>query len=426
MTIVEKYRAESIQDLIISKKILEEINSWLNLWREGTPTKKALILYGPPGTGKTTTALVLAKEAGVPIIEMNASDTRNSDWMKRIALMASLYGDITYSDAGETKFNKIILVDEADNIFEGKSKDKGGDSGGLTELSRIVSRTNNPIILTMNDFYEFRRKPAAREIINNSLVVEFRQFKRKNDLDYRNFRNRLQERLSFIAKNEGLVFRPEITDRLLERNRDDIRAILNDAISMMSYRGDANSSAEAGIRDAVSGIYDVIHSTFKGRNYEMILSELMEKDFTTEDYLMWLDSNLPSETKDPSDMVSAYEILALADIFVGRVIKKQHYAFKGYAEEIAAGVFTAIKNVNDKYVKYEFPSYIMKMSRMRDGREGRRYLVSKLARLTHSGSSRVSSNLWFFQYLSKNRINLQEMQERLNLSEKELSILRKS
>ncbi len=426
MTIVEKYRAQSIQELIVSQKILEEISSWLNLWKEGTPTKKALILYGPPGTGKTTTAFVLAKEAGVPIIEMNASDTRNSEWMKRIALMGSLYGDITSSDRGKPGFNKIILVDEADNIFEGKSKERGGDSGGLTELSRVVARTNNPIILTMNDFYEFRRKPSAREIINNSLVVEFRQFRRKNDLDYRSFRNKLNERLSYIARMEGLVFRPEIVDRLLERNRDDMRAILNDAISMMPYRDDANNTADAGLRDAVSGIYDVIHSTFKARNYEIILSELMEKDFTTEDYLMWIDSNLPSETSDPSDLESAYEILSLADIFVGRVIKKQHYAFKGYAEEIAAGVFTAIENVNEKYVKYEFPSYIMKMSRMRDGREGRRYLTTKLARLTHSGSNRVSSNLWFFQQLSKNRKFLQEMQERLNLSDKEVSVLRKS
>ena len=51
MNIAEKYRAESVSDLIISQRILDDIRNWLKLWEEGTPTKKGLILYGPPGSG---------------------------------------------------------------------------------------------------------------------------------------------------------------------------------------------------------------------------------------------------------------------------------------------------------------------------------------------------------------------------------------
>lgn len=425
MNLVEKYRAKSLSDLIISQRILDDIIRWLQLWRESTPTKRALILYGPPGSGKTTTAMVIAHEAGVPLIEMNASDTRNAEWMKKIALMASMYGDLTQMYQIQVPFNKIILIDEADNIFEGRNKDSGGDSGGLTELSRIVAKTRNPIILTMNEFYDFKRKSAARDIVNNSLAIEFRQFRRKNDLDYRSFRHRLTERLAHIAEEEGLIFRPEIVDLLIERNRDDIRAILNDALGMMPYRDDRNVSMEASIRDQPAGIYDVVHTTFKGRNYESTISDLLDKDFTTEDYLMWLDKNLPSEATDVSDLSSAYDILSLADVFVGRVIKKQHFAYKGYAEEIAAGLFTGISRPNEKYVKYEFPSYIMKMSRLRETREGRRFLSMKLARYTHSGFSRASSNLWFFQHLTADKEKMHYLEEKLNLSDKEISVLKK-
>ena len=426
MGIAEKYRATSVSELIISHRLLEEISGWIRLWREGTPTKRALILYGPPGTGKTTLAHVIAGESGVPVIEMNASDTRNSESMKRIAKMASLYGDLTVADDNAIGFNKIILIDEADNIFESRSKSGGGDTGGVTELARIVPGTMSPIILTMNDFYGFRRKGPARDIINNSLAIEYRQFRRKNDLDYKSFRQRLSERLMFIADREGMIYRPEIIDLLISRNRDDIRAILNDAIAMMPYRDDAGATAEAGSRDVVRSIYDVISSTFKGRSYEQVLTQLMDKDFATEDYLMWLDKNLPSEATELSDLASAYDLLSLADDFVGRVIKKQHYAYKGYAEEIAAGLSTAIGKFNEKYVKYEFPSYIMKMSRLRDVRESRKTALARVSRLTHSGFRRTADNLWFFKEFSKNDENLDIIVDQLNLSEKEVSILKKA
>ena len=39
--------------------------------------KRALLLAGPPGIGKTSTAHVVAAEAGFEVIEFNASDTRS-------------------------------------------------------------------------------------------------------------------------------------------------------------------------------------------------------------------------------------------------------------------------------------------------------------------------------------------------------------
>ncbi len=425
MNIAEKYRARSFSDLIISQRILDDIRNWIKLWSEGTPTKKGLILYGPPGSGKTTTAIAIASEYGVPLVEMNASETRNSDAMKRVAMMGSQYSDLTLMADHRAGFNKVILIDEADNIFEGRSRETGGDSGGLTELARVIRNTRNPIILTMNDFYGFRRKTAAKEIINNCLTVEFRQFRKKNDLDFRSFRQRLTERLLYIAEREGLQFRPEIVDALIERNRDDLRAIVNDAMSMMAYRDEPDATGQPSIRDSLAGIYDVIHSTFKEGDYEGILRDLMDKDFTTEDYLMWLDKNLPSEAKDAADLDHAYDILSIADVFVGRVVRKQHYAYKGYAEEIAAGISTGISHRNEKYIKYEFPSYIMKMSKLRDSREGRRFATAKLARLTHSGRMRISGNLWFYSEMLKRKEFAAVLEKQLNLSEKELSVLKK-
>ena len=425
MNFIEKYRPQNSSELIVSPRIISDIRNWIKLWKEGTPVKKALILYGPPGTGKTTTASVLAKEMNVPIVEMNASDQRNADAMKRIALMASLYGDLSQIDSSQSGFNKIILIDEADNIFEGRSRETGGDSGGLTELSRVVSRTMNPIILTMNDYYAFRRKNSAREIINNSLVIEYRQYRRKGDNEYKLFRSRIIERIREIASKENMRFNTDAIERLVDKNSDDIRSTINDTMSVLSYADDPGPSGEASVRDIQSSIYDVVHTTFKDRNYEKTLFQLYEKDFTTEDYLMWIDENLHSEAPDLNDLSEAYDLLSLSDSFIGRVLKKQHYAFKGYAEELAAGIFNRIEHPNQKYVKYEFPSYIMKMSRLRDARESRKSAVSKLSRFTHSGKLRTSSMLWFFSDFLKSKANLAGLSDKLLLSEKEISVLKR-
>lgn len=425
-TIIEKYRPKDTSELLASSRIIQEIRSWINLWKEGTPVKKALILYGPPGAGKTTTAGALANELGVPLIEMNASDERNADAMKRVALLASQYADLLQLEGNpELGFTKIILIDEADNIFEGRSRQTGGDSGGITELSKIVNRTRNPIIITMNDYYAFRRKSAARDIINNSLVLEFRQYKRRNDTDYKMFRARLSQRIREIAAKEGLKYSQDVVEKIMEKNSDDIRGTINDSISALSFIDEPEVLTELTYRDVQSNIYETIHTTFKDHIYEKTLGALMDKDFTTEDYLMWIDKNLAAEAPDFGDLASAYDILSLSDRFVGRVIKKQHYAFKGFAEEIAAGIFTQIEHQNERYVKYEFPSYIMKMSRMRDSRESRKSVVAKISKFTHSGKRRTNENLWFYARLIRDKEAVGELSDKLALSDKEIAVLKK-
>lgn len=46
-------------------------------------TKKALILYGTQGVGKTTLAGVISRCYNLPLIEMNGSDQRNRENMKK-------------------------------------------------------------------------------------------------------------------------------------------------------------------------------------------------------------------------------------------------------------------------------------------------------------------------------------------------------
>ncbi|MEM3675421.1 MAG: hypothetical protein QXV22_00005, partial [Thermoplasmataceae archaeon] len=251
-----------------------------------------------------------------------------------------------------------------------------------------------------------------------------RQFRRKGDHDYRVFREKMLALIENVAHSLELKFDRGMLDFLIEKNRDDIRGIVNDSISLMSSRT-GRETESVGERDSPTGIFDIMVETFKGKSYDDLLFHLINKDFETEDYMMWIDENLSMEAENPEDLASAYDLVSRSDLLLGAVTRKQHYAFKGYAEEMLAGISLKIEKKNEHFVKYQFPGYIMKMSRMRENRDQRKTLVWKLGRITHSPKESVLENLWYFKLLFKSG-SQKKLIERLDLTQKEMDILRRS
>lgn len=421
MSWADLYRPKSVSELVISASSLKEISQWLDRWKEGVPLKKSLVLYGPPGVGKTSAALAIAHDLGYPLVEMNASDQRNRDSMKSIALMAALYQDIS-ANFGMENQKKIILIDEADSIFEGRSSETGGDTGGLSELLKVIQRTKNPIILTMNNYYEFRRKSAGKLILDSSTVIDFVPYKRRNDTDFKNFKIKLNRRIYDILQAQNVKVDQRYVNEIIEKNGSDMRSILNDLESLR----DGSGSSGVSVRDSQTSIYNVMQDTFRSGDYSKVLRDLYDKDFQAEDYLMWIDKNLPFECTNDMDLVKSFDLISLADIYIGRVMKKQHYAFKGYAEELAAGVSFSITDRNKHYVKYEFPSYIMQMSRLRERRNARKSLSLKTGKLTHMSARSAMEYLWFYSIMERHSSDFgKHLSEKLSLTEPELGIIRK-
>ncbi len=391
----EKYRPKTLQDLVITDDLYIRIYSWVEKWLSGKPQRKSLILFGPPGTGKSTTAYCIASSFGIPVIEMNGSSQRNSDKMKEIAGNAATTRDI-FSDFSESggKPDKIILIDEADNIDAGRS---GTDSGGIRELGSIIRSTACPIILTMNDYYEFRRKNGADAVISVSDTVEFKQYARRNDNNSKNFRLKLLKRVRDILEKEGKSIRPEVLNEIFDRNGTDIRAILNDVEAAAS----ALATAISGGRDEPVNIFRTLESVLINRDPAKSFSALADKDFTIDQFLLWIDENLADVAENPEDLAASYENIATADLYNGYVIRKQHYAFQGYAQEIAALTGSTLENSEKHFIKFQFPVYLSRMSAVREARESRKSVHLKLARYNHTSTGTISSYEWFFRMLAQ-------------------------
>src|SRR6266568_4480186 len=144
----EKHRPKTLDEIVGNPTAVAELRKWAEAWQRGRPEKRAVALQGDPGVGKTSAALALANEMGWSIVEMNASDSRNAEAIRKVATRGAVLQ--TFSDTGEfleieKGGRKLIVLDEADNIF-GRE-----DKGGVAAIVEMIQKTQQPVVLIVND-----------------------------------------------------------------------------------------------------------------------------------------------------------------------------------------------------------------------------------------------------------------------------------
>jgi len=157
----EKYRPISLDEVVGNERAIIELRKWANSWINGIPKKRAVILSGKPGTGKTSSALAIANDFGWTAVELNTSDARNAEKIKKVATFGAM--NETFSDNGmfissRDGGRKLIIMDEADNLYEriegsNQKDNEFSDKGGKKAIIDTINITQQPIILIVNDYY---------------------------------------------------------------------------------------------------------------------------------------------------------------------------------------------------------------------------------------------------------------------------------
>ena len=116
---------------------------------DGRPVHKILLLSGPPGVGKTTLAHVAARHAGYRVVEVNASDDRGADALRRKVLdatqMRSVFTCPTKTGGRDSKDNSkddrpnCVVLDEIDGALGGAE-----GRGAIHALLQIVNGARGP------------------------------------------------------------------------------------------------------------------------------------------------------------------------------------------------------------------------------------------------------------------------------------------
>ena len=413
----EKYRPNSLSDIIGNTKTISQLQNWAGSWGEKM-TKKGVILSGPPGCGKTSAAIALANDMGWEIIELNASDARSGNVIEGTALRAGLFQ--TFGVNGLSDRN-LILLDEADNLYErvqqSKNKTKNySDRGGKKAISKTLEMTKQPVIITVNDLYNLTKGTGAK-IKRLALTLKFQRPSAVS----------VSMVLNKVCKKENLKIDEETIRSMAEAAKGDLRGAINDLQSISEGNKVINKEdyEKLDSRDRESEMFDALNIIFNSDNYEEPRKAIFDLHEQPRDVSTWISDNIPIVYKHPSDIERAYERVAYADLLLARVSKTQNYGLWGYASEMMSSGVALAKSHPTSGRRLQFPSWIRKMGASRFKRAYRNSLAKKIGEATHLSikESKLEQIAVISAVCRGNLSKAAKITGKLDLNENELAIL---
>jgi len=348
----ETYRPSTLSEVRGNDKARDALKEWADTWESH---REAVVLHGSPGVGKTSAAHALAADKGWPTIELNASDARTKDVIERVAGEAAKSGTLSQGGSGR----RVVIMDEADNIHG------NADRGGARAVTSLVKEADQPMLLIANEFYEM-----SKGLRNACQDIEFRDVGKRSIVPV----------LRDICRKEGIEFEDAALDQIADMNNGDLRGAIKDLQALTEGRDSiVESDVVTGERDTTQGIFEYLDVVIKEGDAETALKSSYDVDETPDDLINWIEDNVPKDFEG-AELARAYDALARADQWLGRVRATQNYSFWKYAgDNMTAGVAAARGSQKGGWTRYGPPSYWSKLGRSKGTRKTRDYIAREIA-----------------------------------------------
>jgi replication factor C large subunit len=397
---VRKYSPKTLREVVGQDAGVQQLKDFvLNFKKQ---KKGAMLIYGPSGVGKTCAVHSIAHDSNLEIIEVNASDVRNEEQITAILGNAIKQQSLFHK-------GKIILVDEIDGL-SGQE-----DRGGAQALAKIIDSSSFPIVLTANNPWNSKFSTLR----SKSLMVQF------HPLNYLGVFTVLKK----ICTAEKLKASDNLLKSLARRAGGDLRAAINDLQSLAEKGNELGEEGLEGLseRNRIESIMQALVKIFKTTQPDVALAALdnVEEDLDTS--LLWVDENLPKEYTKPQDLARAYESLARADIFRGRIRRWQYWRFLVYVNALmTAGVALGKDEKYHSFVSYTPTTRILKIWQANMKYQKRKAIAAKMAEQMHTSSKEVLKSMPYVKVIfKKNKAMAEQIADELDLDKEEVEWLRK-
>ena len=294
-------------------------------------------------------------------------------------------------------------MDEADNIYGNV------DRGGVNAIVDVIKKTSQPIVLIVNGYYDM-----SKTLRGLCKPIQFRGIQSRSII-------RLLRR---ICRDEGIDCDIEAIE-LIGIKASDVRSAINDLQAVVQGRKKLSiEDIVIGIRDTKESIFNVMKEIFKGYDPRKALYASYTLDENPEDFIHWIDENLPREYKG-EDLVNGFESLSRADVFLGRVRRKQNYSLWKYAREMmTCGVQAASSQKPHGYTPYKPPSIWRKLRQAKSVRFVRDSVATKIGKHCHVSQRYARAELIsFFKMLFKKKECAIGISAMLYLNQNEIAFL---
>ncbi len=348
--------------------------------KHAVKNKKAALIHGPTGIGKTAAVYALANELNLETIELNASDLRNSGNINNIIGNALNQTSLFQKD-------KLILIDEIDGLTR-------DDRGGASALAKLLADSKFPIVMTANDPWDSK----LSAIRNKSQLISF------DSPSYLTVFNVLKR----VCKAENISFDEEALKALARRAGSDIRGAINDLQSLIyNNKFEKTNLENLDERGKTESIFNTLKLIFKSANAKEVLGAFEKTDLDLNECTLWLDENLPREYFG-KDLAEAYDKLSKADVFNGRIKKRQYWRLLVYRSNLmSAGIAVSKQAKSNAFVSYKRTERILKLWRANMKYNKRKEIAKKLSKELHISSKKLVKDVMpYMQIMYKKGIDL--------------------
>jgi replication factor C large subunit len=395
----EKYRPRNLDEVLGNKKAKEQIQEWVEGWEHGEP-QKCLLLVGPPGTGKTTLAHLIAEDFSDKI-ELNASDKRSYD------ILLNTIGEASASMSLFGQGRKLIVLDEVDGLHGNE------DRGGVRAINKIMKEGHHPLIMMANDPYS----PRIRSLKSKCQTITIRKV----------HTNSITAMLKRICIKEGVDFEEHMLRTLAKRSRGDLRSAIND-LEVMARGKDSIGSEDLETisgKDVVNNIFDSVRTILKSKNPRRVRDSLrLEAD--PKFILELVAENIPREYEKPEEIEKAYQMIAEADLYLGRAFNTRHYGYWKYTYDLMGlGVSLAKKDTYKKFSRYTNSTVYTLLSKNRAKRDLRERVAAKVGERLHSSQKLAVEQFPYLQIMFQSEDLARDLADYFDLEDAEVKLFRK-
>ncbi len=382
----EKYRPQSIADMVGNEEARTAFVEWFAKWKKGT---KPLLLVGPPGIGKTTLANLASKQFGYDMIGLNASDIRNKQRIQE--MLSPVLGNLSI-------FGKqMIFVDEVDGIH-GRS-----DFGGVEGLIKILKEPTVPIILAANSETSDKMK-GIKKVVK---TIHLKPLPPRL----------LQLYLQKILKNENAKLGLGSIIKIIINSRGDLRSMINSSQALVTgFEPSTERSFER------LNVEDGINAFFKANSKDEARIVLYSLRIDPREKINAFYSSVITSNISQIEMEKMLQVLSEADLLYGRIMKTQEWRLLRYLDNILLKLYQ--KDISIRYTKYNLSWPLLNRLRW-DGRSIKS-LANVFAKKMHISKSTFATFYFpFILFCMKNKKLELEIDDTLTeLLEKEMKLLK--
>jgi len=290
----EKYRPQTIDDIILPKSIREKFRSYIK--NDNLPN--ILLISDTPGLGKTTLVKILVNEMDSETKWINASKDNGVDTIRYMV------ENFCSSGSYNTK-KKMVVMDESDSLTIGTKTAPGSQEilRGTIETYNTSSR----FILTAN--YEDR---FIAPLLDRLTIFNFDDIMQQNKSEVG---AQMLQRLKFILENEGIEYKESDVKNIIMENFPSMRAM-----TVAIERNTINKVLTVSSSNIIHE-YDELMKLVQSKEFGKVRSQIMTLSSITNFYT-WFWKNMEKYI-EPKQMPGIIIELAQAQDMNSRAKNKQ-------------------------------------------------------------------------------------------------------